>query len=97
MDIPLRSLLVVPTALSGVAAAQAQGWPAKPVRLVVPFVPGGTVDTVARAMSQKYTEAWKQPVIVDNRPGAGGNIGADNVAKSAPNGYTLPKYPTSRP
>jgi tripartite-type tricarboxylate transporter receptor subunit TctC len=59
------------------------------VRLVVPFAAGGAVDTVARALGQKLMETWKQPMIVDNRPGAGGNIAADAVAKSAADGYTL--------
>src|SRR5262249_51050497 len=53
------------------------------------FPPGGSLDVVARAIGQKLTEAWSQPVIIDNRPGAGGNIGADFVAKSAPDGYTI--------
>jgi len=70
-------------------AAVAQVWPAKPVHIVVPQSPGGGVDTVARAFAQKFSEAWKQPVIVDNRPGAGGTIGADFVAKSARDGYTV--------
>ena len=71
------------------SAAVAQVWPAKPVHIVVPQSPGGGVDTVARAFAQKFSEAWKQPVIVDNRPGAGGTIGADFVAKSARDGYTV--------
>jgi len=69
--------------------AQAQSFPAKPVKLVVPFPPGGPLDSVGRAIAQKLTEAWGQSVVVDNRPGAGGNIGADLVAKSAPDGYTV--------
>jgi tripartite-type tricarboxylate transporter receptor subunit TctC len=69
--------------------AWGQSYPAKPIRLVVPFPPGGSLDVVARAIGQKLTEAWGQPVIIDNRPGAGGNIGADLVAKSAPDGYTI--------
>ena len=71
------------------AAAQAQPFPSKPARLVIPFPPGGPLDTVGRALAQKLSEAWGQPVVVDNRPGAGGNIGADLVAKSPPDGYTV--------
>ncbi|HXX85880.1 MAG TPA: tripartite tricarboxylate transporter substrate binding protein [Casimicrobiaceae bacterium] len=70
-------------------AACAEAYPARPIHLVVPFPPGGSLDVVARAIGQKLTEAWSQPVIIDNRPGAGGNIGADFVAKSAPDGYTI--------
>jgi tripartite-type tricarboxylate transporter receptor subunit TctC len=70
-------------------AALAQGYPAKPVRVIVPFPPGGATDILARAASQKMSEAWGQPVIVDNRPGAGGNIGSDLVAKAPNDGYTL--------
>lgn len=71
------------------AGASAQSYPAKPIRLVVPYPPGGPLDIMARAIGQKLTEAWKQPVVVDNRAGAGGNIGADLVAKSPADGYTL--------
>ena len=76
-------------ALACVSVAHAQTFPTKAIRFVVPFPPGGPLDISARAIGQKLTEAWKQPVIIDNRPGAGGNIGADNVAKSAPDGYTI--------
>lgn len=71
------------------ASAQAQSYPGKAVRMVVPFPAGGSVDTVARWVSQKLNEAWKQPVIVENRAGAGGTVGADAVAKSAADGHTM--------
>jgi tripartite-type tricarboxylate transporter receptor subunit TctC len=67
----------------------AQGFPARPARIVVPFPPGGPLDTVGRALAQGLTERWGQAVVVENKPGAGGNIGADFVAKSAPDGYTV--------
>ena len=71
------------------AAAVAQDFPTKPLRIVVPFPPGGTTDVVARLVAQRFTESMRQPVVVDNRGGAGGALGADIVAKSAPDGYTL--------
>ena len=67
----------------------AQTYPAKPVRIIVPFPPGGGVDVVARTFSQKFSEFWGQQAVVENRPGAGGNIAADLVAKAPPDGYTL--------
>ena len=73
----------------GCASAVAQGYPTKPIRFVVPYPPGGSVDIAARAIGQKLSEAWSQPVVIDNRAGAGGNIGADLVAKSPADGYTL--------
>ena len=69
--------------------ALAQSYPAKPVRVVVAFPAGGAVDVGMRTVGQKLSDIWKQPVVVDNRGGAGGNIGAEVVAKSAPDGYTL--------
>ncbi len=69
--------------------ASAQSWPARPVRLVVPFPPGGPADAIGRLLGERLSEVWGQPVIIDNRGGAGGNIGADVVARSAPDGYTL--------
>jgi len=84
-----RRLFVVLMLGAMPALALGQAWPAKPIRLVVPFPPGGPTDIVARPVAQALGEALKQSVIVDNRGGAGGTIGADNVAKSAPEGYSL--------
>jgi tripartite-type tricarboxylate transporter receptor subunit TctC len=72
-----------------VAPAAAQGFPSKPVKLVIPFPPGGSLDNVGRLLAQKLSEAWGQQVVIENKPGAGGNIGADAVAKSPPDGYTV--------
>jgi tripartite-type tricarboxylate transporter receptor subunit TctC len=69
--------------------AAAQNYPTKAVRIVVPYPAGGTSDILSRLLSPKLNEAFGQPIVVDNRPGANGNIGADQVAKSAPDGYTL--------
>ena len=69
--------------------AVAQTYPAKPIRIVVPFPAGGTSDVLARILGQKMSESWGQPVVVENKPGSSGNLGADAVAKSAPDGYTL--------
>ena len=70
-------------------AADAQSYPSKPIRIIVPFPPGGISDVMSRVFGQKFTDAWNQPVIVENRAGAGGNIGTEIVAKSPPDGYTL--------
>jgi tripartite-type tricarboxylate transporter receptor subunit TctC len=85
----LRVLAIVVAALATPLAFAQATYPSKPVRLVVPFPAGGTTDLLARAAGQKLSEAWGQQVIVDNRPGAAGNIGSELVAKAAPDGYTL--------
>lgn len=77
--------------LAGTATAQpaAQTFPGKPMRIVVTFTPGGAPDIIARILGERFTAAWGQPVVIDNKPGSGGNIGSDFVAKAAPDGLTL--------
>ena len=76
--------------------AQAQAWPSRPVKLVVPFSPGGVTDVGARILGQKLTESLGQPVVIENTPGAGSTIGSDYVAKSKPDGYTLVMVSTTQ-
>jgi tripartite-type tricarboxylate transporter receptor subunit TctC len=85
----LVSALVLGGMLSAVPAVQAQTYPSKPVRLVLPYAPGGIIDYVGRTLAQKLSEQLGQQVVAENRPGAGGIVGTDVVARSAPDGYTL--------
>jgi tripartite-type tricarboxylate transporter receptor subunit TctC len=81
--------LAAMAACFAIAAAHAQSYPSKPIRLIVPYAAGGTSDILARQLGPKLSETWGQPVVVENKTGANGNVGADFVAKSAPDGYTL--------
>src|SRR5712691_8533793 len=83
----MKRILLLLAALPCLAFAQ--GYPAKPVRLIVPFPPGGTTDLVARIVQPKFQEFLGQPVPIENRGGAGGSVGAAEAAKAAPDGYTL--------
>ena len=84
-----RTTMSIALMLAGMATAAAQTWPSKPVRMVAPFAPGGPVDLTARILGQKLGETFGQQFVVDNRTGASGMIGAEQVAKSAPDGHTL--------
>jgi len=85
----MKRTLVALFAAALASAALAQAWPTKPVRFIVPYPPGGTSDILARTISEKLASALGQPVVVENKPGANGNLGADYVAKAAPDGYTF--------
>jgi tripartite-type tricarboxylate transporter receptor subunit TctC len=88
-SMPHARLLAIVLLAIAAAAANAETYPARNIRIVVPYTPGGTSDILARAIGQKMYEAWGQPVVVENRPGANGNIGANLVAKASADGYTL--------
>jgi tripartite-type tricarboxylate transporter receptor subunit TctC len=90
MSIPRRSILLAAAAVAAPSLrAQSAGWPAKTLRIIVPYPPGGSSDIIARAISQPLSEALRQSVIVENKAGANGNLGAELVARSAPDGYTM--------
>jgi tripartite-type tricarboxylate transporter receptor subunit TctC len=89
LPIARRRLLAWPLALAPLASRGQAAWPTRPLRMVVPFPPGGIADIAARSIAAEMARDLGQPVVVDNRPGAGGNVGADAVAKAAPDGYTL--------
>src|SRR5512138_1524433 len=84
-----RALAALAGGVSSPWSRAADAWPTKPVRIVVPFAAAGTTDIIARAIAPELQRAFAQPFVVDNKPGAGGNTGAAEVAKSAPDGYTL--------
>ena len=84
-----RSLIAIAFFAFAAGAMPARAFPDKPVKIIVPFAPGGATDVVARALGQRLSEIWKQPVVIENKPGAGGNIGADAVAKAPADGHTL--------
>lgn len=89
----MRKRLFTTALMASLAASAppvaAQNWPSKPIKIVVPFPAGGTSDVLARLIGQKMTDSWGQPVVIDNKPGSSGNLGADLVAKAAPDGHTL--------
>src|SRR5215813_14283483 len=86
----LRALVAgLCAALSLASGVFAQAYPSKPIRFIAPFPPGGSADTIARLLAQEMAKSFGQQVVVENRPGAGGNIGVELIAKSPPDGYTV--------
>ena len=88
-----RRTLLVGATLAFTARVEAQTWPNRPIRLVVPYPPGGAVDLIARLYGQGLSVRLGQPVVIENRPGSGGNLASDAVAHAAPDGYTLLQGP----
>ena len=88
-EIMFKHLSVLICALLTTLSVSAQSWPTRPIKLVVPFPPGGLIDNMARLVSNKLSQELGQPIVIENKPGAGGNIGASDVAKATPDGYTL--------
>src|SRR5688572_33196347 len=85
----MRKIVPFVAAMLFVSAVAAQGWPQKPVRFIVPFPPGGATDIAARLLGEKLSQIWGQSVVIENRGGAGGGVGAAEAARAAPDGYTL--------
>ena len=85
----MKSLLLALIAAASLAHAQDAPYPSRAVKIVVPFAPGGATDITARLIGERLSTKWGQPVVVENHPGAGGNVGSDIVAKAKPDGYTL--------
>src|SRR5689334_18526754 len=89
------AILMFSALLAAAAQAQAQAYPSKTVRWIVPLPPGGSTDLISRMLAQKLSDMWKVPVVADNRPGAAGTVGLALVAKSPPDGYTIALGQTS--
>ena len=86
---PLIAALAAVAAFSGAAQAQTADWPAKPITMIVPYAPGGFADTRVRLLARKLGESLGQPIVVENKAGAGGVVGTNLIAKAAPDGYTI--------
>src|SRR5688572_19053930 len=82
-------IILCALALAASTLAQAQAWPSRPIKYIVPFAPGGTTDILARMIAPRLADALGQPVVVENRPGQAGSLGAAELARSAPDGYTI--------
>ncbi|MCX7154708.1 MAG: tripartite tricarboxylate transporter substrate-binding protein, partial [Proteobacteria bacterium] len=89
MRMPFHRLFATACLLACTTLAQAQGYPNKAIRIVVPYPAGGGIDLISRAIGNQLSQRWGQPVVIENKPGAGTIVAAEGVAKSAPDGYTL--------
>src|SRR5215468_8668795 len=91
---PFRLLSLLAFLALSLAAQALDRYPSKPIRIIVPFAAGGVADLLPRLIGEKLTEKWNQPVVIENKPGASGNIGMELGARAAPDGYTLTLAPT---